>query len=199
MNETFEEILATNFNYIKTVAASLGFEGNEDLIQVGRIALWNCYNNFNPEFGTTLMQYAGHNIRNQMKTYLTNNLRTIRIPQNQLRNELSKGVEEREFNYYMLSTDKAINDDSNITLGDTLTDKAVLSIDEDEKKIIYNAISKLKPKYREIIQMRYGINQPMDKENTLSEIGNFYGESKENIRLTLLRAERKLKELLQAA
>ena len=202
MKETFEKILAANINYIKKVADSLGYTDDEDLIQIGRISLYQSYHNYNPELSDNFMKYAGMNVRCAMMHYLSYNSRTIRIPYSQLQTELKLEKQARNYNFKMLSTDKTVYKDSDKTLGDTLVDVEddEAGVDEDQKEALYDAIKQLKPKHRKLIEMRYGINQPLEKEHTLVEIGALYGDSKENIRQTMLRAEKQLKEiLLQAA
>ena len=203
--QTYEQILGDNIKYIYAVANSLGFNNDDliwdDLIQIGRIELYRSWQVWNPTLNSgTFMKFAGYNIRHQMKTHLSNNLRTIRIPYSILQQELKKEYSERDYHYKMASTDRKINEkgSSITTIGDTLIDIIeVEEVDSDDKEILYKAISMLKPKYRRIIEMYYGINQINEEGHSLTAIGKRYGETKENIRTTKVRAEKELKKIIE--
>ena len=62
---------------------------------------------------------------------------------------------------------------------------------ESLKDDIQNVISTLKEREREVVKMRYGLDE--SERFTLEEIGNLYGVTKECIRQTELRALKKMK------
>ena len=59
---------------------------------------------------------------------------------------------------------------------------------------VRNLLSVLSPKERRIIRLRFGIEE--SKQNSLSEIGNMFGLSKERVRQLESRALYKLKQCL---
>jgi len=88
------------------------------------------------------------------------------------------------------------NDGKEINVADFLADeKNIISANieyESLKNDIDNVISTLKDREREVVKMRFGLD---DCERfTLEEIGNLYGVTKECIRQTELRALKKMKE-----
>ncbi len=88
------------------------------------------------------------------------------------------------------------NDGKEINVADILADEnTIISANieyEGLKNDINNIISNLKEREREVVKMRYGLD---DCERcTLEEIGNLYGVTKECIRQTELRALKKMKE-----
>ena len=88
------------------------------------------------------------------------------------------------------------NDGKEINVADFLADeKTVISANieyESLKNDIDNVISTLKDREREVVKMRFGLDDC--EKYTLEEIGNLYGVTKECIRQTELRALKKMKE-----
>ena len=88
------------------------------------------------------------------------------------------------------------NDGKEINVADFLADEnSVISANieyESLKNDINNVISNLKDREREVVKMRYGLED--DNRYTLEEIGNLYGVTKECIRQTEMRALKKMKE-----
>lgn len=88
------------------------------------------------------------------------------------------------------------NDGKELNVADILADEKTLISENIEyqglKDDINNVISTLKDREREVVKMRYGLDD--SEKYTLEEIGNLYGVTKECIRQTELRALRKMKE-----
>lgn len=88
------------------------------------------------------------------------------------------------------------NDGKELNVADILADEnSLISANieyEALKNDINNVISTLKDREREVVKMRYGLED--SDRYTLEEIGNLYGVTKECIRQTEIRALRKLKE-----
>jgi RNA polymerase primary sigma factor len=87
------------------------------------------------------------------------------------------------------------NDGKELNIADILADENSLTGENVEYQSlvndINNVISTLKDREREVVRMRYGLND--SDKYTLEEIGNIYGVTKECIRQTELRALRKMK------
>ena len=87
------------------------------------------------------------------------------------------------------------NDGKELNVADILADeKAQISENveyQSLKKDIDNVISTLKERERDVVRMRFGLDD--SEKYTLEEIGNLYGVTKECIRQTEMRALKKLK------
>ena len=87
------------------------------------------------------------------------------------------------------------NDGKELNVADILADPKTLISENVEyqslKNDINNVISTLKEREREVVRMRYGLDDT--EKYTLEEIGNIYGVTKECIRQTELRALKKMK------
>ncbi len=87
------------------------------------------------------------------------------------------------------------NDGKELNIADILADPKTLISENIEyqslKNDINNVISTLKDREREVVKMRYGLDD--SEKYTLEEIGNLYGVTKECIRQTELRALKKIK------
>ena len=87
------------------------------------------------------------------------------------------------------------NDGKELNVADILADEKSLISENVEyqalKNDINNVISTLKDREKEVVKMRYGLDDT--NRYTLEEIGNIYGVTKECIRQTELRALKKMK------
>ena len=87
------------------------------------------------------------------------------------------------------------NDGKELNVADILADEKALISENVEyqslKNDINNVISTLKEREREVVRMRFGLDD--SDKYTLEEIGNIYGVTKECIRQTEMRALKKLK------
>ena len=178
--KTYEEMLKENIGYIHTVAISLGHKNNEDLIQIGRIALRECYRKFDPTIGVTLMQYAGLNIRNKMINHLQRQNQLIHIPT----------PKQSSIKFTIISTQETTLDD---ILPDTIEDEPIA---EDEKKLLYTAINQLKQNQQTIIKQYYGIHQPNEEGATLKAIAATRNTNDTNIYGIKERALKQLKTFI---
>ncbi len=81
-NKDFDSLLRTNQRYINTIAYSFGINDAEvinDLIQVGRIGLFNAYQKFDITKSPVFISYASWYIRKEMIQFLNDNTNTIKI------------------------------------------------------------------------------------------------------------------------
>lgn len=138
--------------------------GMEDLISIGTIGLMKAANTFRADKNIKLATYASRCIENEILMYIrkSGNIRT----------ELS--IDEP------LSTDY---DGNELLLSDVLgtdEDSATRGIEEDEeRKIIYDAIATLSPREREIIELRFGLSG--GKEMTQKDVADVLGISQSYI------------------
>ena len=138
--------------------------GMDDLISIGTIGLMKAANTFRTDKNIKLATYASRCIENEILMYIrkSGNLRT----------ELS--IDEP------LSTDY---DGNELLLSDILgtdEDSAGKRLEEDEeRKIIYDALATLSPREREIIELRFGLSG--GKEMTQKDVADVLGISQSYI------------------
>ncbi len=155
----------------------------EDLISIGTIGLIKGVNTFNPDKKIKLATYASRCIENEILMYLRRNSRT--------RMEVS--------------LDEPLNVDWD---GNELLLSDILGADEDaidselenavELQVLRTALTRLDAREAEIIELRYGINQPNHKEMTQKEVADRLGISQSYIsRLEKKIMQRLKKEILR--
>ena len=140
--------------------------GMEDLISIGTIGLIKAINTFNPEKKIKLATYASRCIENEILMYLRRNSRT--------RMEVS--------------IDEPLNvdwDGNELLLSDILgTEEDVIykdMEDEVEKDLLKNAVSRLSPRERKIVELRYGLKRQDGEEMTQKEVADLMGISQSYI------------------
>ena len=140
--------------------------GVEDLISIGTIGLIKAINTFNPEKNIKLATYASRCIGNEILMYLRRN--------NKTRMEVS--------------IDEPLNvdwDGNELLLSDILgTDEDVIYRDiedETEKSLLKYAISRLSPRERKIVELRYGLKDVDGNEMTQKEVADLLGISQSYI------------------
>lgn len=157
--------------------------GVEDLISIGTIGLIKAINTFNPLKNIKLATYASRCIENEILMYLRRN--------NKVR--------------YEVSIDEPLNvdwDGNELLLSDILgTEENVISKDLEEevdKRLLRMALDKLNEREREIIELRFGINQNDGRERTQKEVADMMGISQSYIsRLEKKIMKRLKKEILK--
>lgn len=153
----------------------------EDLISIGTIGLIKAINTFNPEKNIKLATYASRCIENEILMYLRKN-------QNQ-RSEVS--------------IDEPLNvdwDGNELLLSDILgTENDVIYRnieDEVDRMLLSAAMDKLTPREKQIMIMRFGLNN--QKEKTQKEVADMLGISQSYIsRLEKRIIKRLKKEILR--
>ena len=138
--------------------------GMDDLISIGTIGLMKAANTFRTDKNIKLATYASRCIENEILMYIRKS--------GNLRAELS--IDEP------LSTDY---DGNELLLSDILgtdEDSAGKRLEEDEeRKIIYDALATLSPREREIIELRFGLSG--GKEMTQKDVADVLGISQSYI------------------
>jgi RNA polymerase sporulation-specific sigma factor len=152
----------------------------DDLISIGTIGLMKAANTFRTDKNIKLATYASRCIENEILMYIrkSGNMRT----------ELS--IDEP------LSTDY---DGNELLLSDILgtdEDSAGKRLEEDEeRKVIYDALAKLSPREKEIIELRFGLTG--GKEMTQKDVADVLGISQSYISRLEKRILAQLKEDIQ--
>lgn len=140
--------------------------GVEDLISIGTIGLIKAINTFNPEKNIKLATYASRCIENEILMYLRRNNKT----------KLEVSIDEP------LNVDW---DGNELLLSDILgTDEDVIYKDlenEIEKNLLNCAISRLSPRERKIVELRFGLTDEDGNEMTQKEVADLLGISQSYI------------------
>ncbi|MGN0159158.1 MAG: RNA polymerase sporulation sigma factor SigE [Brotaphodocola sp.] len=140
--------------------------GVEDLISIGTIGLIKAINTFNPEKNIKLATYASRCIENEILMYLRKNTKT----------RLEVSIDEP------LNVDW---DGNELLLSDILgTDEDIIYRDienETEKDLLKLAISRLNPRERKIVELRYGLKDEDGEEMTQKEVADLLGISQSYI------------------
>lgn len=136
----------------------------EDLVSIGTIGLIKAVNTFDPHKNIKLATYASRCIENEILMYLRRNLKT-RIE---------------------VSLDEPLNidwDGNELLLSDVLGTEADMiykKIEEEvEKKLLWQAMLKLSPREKKIIQLRFGLED--GNEKTQKEVADILGISQSYI------------------
>ena len=153
--------------------------GVEDLISSGTIGLNKAINTFNSGKNIKLATYASRCIENEILMYLRRN--------NKTRMEVS--------------IDEPLNvdwDGNELLLSDILgTDEDVIYRDienEMERKLLDKAIQKLSDRERTIVELRFGLKNPMGQEMTQKEVADLLGISQSYISRLEKKIIRRLKK-----
>lgn len=140
--------------------------GVEDLISIGTIGLIKAINTFNPGKNIKLATYASRCIENEILMYLRRNNKT----------KLEVSIDEP------LNVDW---DGNELLLSDILgTDEDIIYKDlesEIEKSLLNTAISRLNPRERKIVELRFGLTDRDGNEMTQKEVADFLGISQSYI------------------
>jgi RNA polymerase sporulation-specific sigma factor len=140
--------------------------GVEDLISIGTIGLIKAINTFKPDKNIKLATYASRCIENEILMYLRRNNKT----------RLEVSIDEP------LNVDW---DGNELLLSDILgTDEDVIYHDiedEIEKNLLNSAISRLNPRERRIVELRYGLTNEDGEEMTQKEVADLLGISQSYI------------------
>lgn len=190
---SIEDLLKQYKRYIIKVASTLTQDNyiKEELIQIGEIGVWKAYINFNKNEGS-LHNYLISYIRGNMLNYLTDSIRTVKIPAN-IVHHINRT--EGESFTKILSLDKTIGDEDSSTLSEMVEDHVEDNSLDDTQELIRTLLrqylSQLKPQWQKILSMRYNENMK------LIEIGIKLNITSEAVRVQHDNAIKKLQELFQ--
>ena len=186
--ESVEELIKKYDRYIIVLATKFNINDlKEDLIQEGKIAIFNSYSNYDETKGT-LHSYLVTSIRNAMITYVNTYGSTIKRP---------KQLVKEHININFISTSTPLGNDTDTTVGDTITViEEDISIDDNQHyqyKAILMHFNELKPTQRYIVSNYLGLDAYSDKK-TFDEIAKELNTSKQNIQQKYQVAIAKLKK-----
>ncbi|MCI8454251.1 MAG: RNA polymerase sporulation sigma factor SigE [Lachnospiraceae bacterium] len=140
--------------------------GVEDLISIGTIGLIKAINTFNPGKNIKLATYASRCIENEILMYLRRTNKT----------KLEVSIDEP------LNVDW---DGNELLLSDVLgTDEDVIykGLEEEiEKDLLKNAIDRLNPREKRIVELRFGLKNAEGTEMTQKEVADLMGISQSYI------------------
>ena len=138
----------------------------DDLIGIGTVGLIKGIDSFSPDKNIKLATYASRCIENEILMYLRRNNKT----------KLEVSIDEP------LNVDW---DGNELLLSDILgTDEDVIYHgieDEIEKNLLNTAISRLAPRERKIVELRYGLTSADGEEMTQKEVADLMGISQSYI------------------
>jgi len=179
--ETFEQYRKELNNFIKLKAFNYA-NGDEyfieELTQIADIAIYNGLNSYKKDSKASVKSYLMLNIEWEMKDYLTNNIKQIRLPANLA---VKKDIDFRQ----PISSDIIVDEDDGTTLVQKIPDEVTQEIDYSHLSKTINTLTK---KEQEIIRLRFIQNM------TLQEIGDELDLTKEAIRVNLNKILKKLKD-----
>lgn len=197
MEKQYNQLLKQWSRYIEKIANSWSNGDDEltkDLEQEGRIALLTL--DYQPNKGDE-ETYVKMMIRMAMKKYLTNNLRTVRIP-----SHIQHSSEWKDDTQIMsrVSLDAKVFEDSDTTVADLIVINEEDTTPTDEeltfKERYKKAINELKPQWQYILLNYYGYNEN-ESPMTLEELGIEIGISKQAVSLQLAKAKEKIREIMK--
>lgn len=166
--EAKSELIEHNLRLVVYIAKKFDNTGVgvEDLISIGTIGLIKAINTFKPDKNIKLATYASRCIENEILMYLRRNNKT----------KLEVSIDEP------LNVDW---DGNELLLSDILgTDEDVIYHgieDEIEKNLLNTAISRLAPRERKIVELRYGLTNEDGEEMTQKEVADLMGISQSYI------------------
>ncbi len=153
--------------------------GVEDLISIGTIGLIKAIHSYNPDKSIKLATYASRCIENEILMYLRRNSKT-----------------KAE-----VSIDEPLNvdwDGNELLLSDILgTDEDVIYKDienQAERLMLGKAMEKLSDRERLIVNLRYGLTSPDEREMTQKEVADYLGISQSYISRLEKKSIRRLKK-----
>ncbi len=177
-----EPLITHNLRLVVYIAKKFESPGAnvEDLISIGTIGLIKAVNTFCPERNIKLATYASRCIENEILMYLRKT--------SPLKNEVS--------------IDDPLNvdwDGNELLLSDILgseQDTVNLDLEEEvERDLLRGAVSRLAPREREIMQLRFGLN--CSREHTQKEVADTLGISQSYISRLEKRIIERLKKDLE--
>lgn len=180
--EAREPLITHNLRLVVYIAKKFESSnaGMEDLISIRTIGLIKAVNTFRPEKNIKLATYASRCIENEILMFLRKN--------SQLRNEIS--------------IDDPLNvdwDGNELLLSDILRsdqDSVDHNIEQEaEKNVLLKAVSRLAPRERQIMELRFGLGNR--KEHTQKEVADSLGISQSYISRLEKRIIQRLKKDLE--
>lgn len=180
---TFEETLKAYDRYLMRCASSFNQDKYfDDFIQCGSIGLHDSYLKYDESMGP-FHPFALTYIRGAMMRFISEQGRTIRIPNNML-------WSDEDLRYLSTISLQTPIDEQGSTLEDLIpADEETISFDTSIVKSLLRCLDK---DDLELISLKYNLADD-GEQMTNEEIAKIYGCSRENIRQKLVRVMRKLR------
>lgn len=200
INKDFDGVIKLINKFIVSYVKRYTFSQNElynDLYQESLIGVYEAMNNYQLEKGNFL-SFCQIHMKKNISKYLLENHKIIRIPANILYSPAYADVREEILALTKaISIETPIDEEGNITLGDTLTTEYGSEAIEYEnirinKQKVAKLLDKLTPTQKTIYEHYYGLNGK--EEKTIYEIGDLLGTSYQNISYHLINVNKKLKK-----
>ena len=176
-----EEGIAANEGLVRSVVARMtgerGLEPDEDMLQMGRIALWNALRRFNPRRGMKLSSYAVPCIRNCVLDELRRRGRYRGLFVRSLQDPLGEGEEGTW---------------EDVVADERAADPAGNSGEEERTERILRRVANLPKRDREVVELRYGLRG--GRRLSQREIAEAQGVSDQRICAIHRRAIERLRE-----
>ena len=176
-----EEGIAANEGLVRSIVARItgerGAELDEDMLQMGRIALWNALRRFNPRRGMQLSTYAVPCIRNCVLDELKRRGRYRGLFVRSLQDPLRKGEE--------VTWEDVVADER-------AADPAGDSGEEERTESVLRRVASLPERDREVVELRYGLRG--GQRLSQREIAEAQGVSDQRICAIHRRAIERLRE-----
>lgn len=141
-----EEGIAANEGLVRSVVARItgerGLELDEDMLQMGRIALWNALRRFDPRRGMKLSTYAVPCIRNCVLDELRRRARYRGVFVRSLQDPLGEGEEGTW---------------EDVVADERAADPAGGSGEEERTESVLRRVASLPKRDREVVELRYGL------------------------------------------
>ena len=211
----YDELVERNLPLVRRLCRRFwGTSLFDDAVQQGDMGLMKAAEKFDPDRGVRFSSYAAVWIRQYIQRYRGND-RTIRVPNylwhvEAYRNKPhhpgrdDEGAEKRErriaaaelASMCPVSLSRPINNDED-TVADGIPDPEDDDDGGEDRELIGRLMSVLEPRAREIIAARFGIGR--DRDETLQEIGDRLGITRERVRQLERDALEAMRRELQAA
>lgn len=222
-----QRMIEANLRLVISIARKYTAQGLEfeDLVQEGNLGLIQAVERFDYQLGYQFSTYAIHWIRHGILSALSNYSRLIRLPvsvghqerqlkriqaeqafqHRVLRQALlripQKPQKFRLLNSRILSLETPVNEDTELRLGDCLTDPQTLNpyeaaAEASIKALLNTALEHLSPRAAEILRLRFGLDREVQ---TLAVIAAQLKLSSERVRQIEAQALRKLGPYLTGA
>ena len=209
-----ERLIRSNLRLAVHIARRHDYTGTAmgDLIQEANIGLIKAVDRFDPARGFRFSTYAYWWITEEVRRSRKRGYRVVRTPDHiideirqlqavtmRLHHRLARPPRQRELAQEMeeLSTELTLGEDTDTSLGDTLSDDradpASLVQEDDHKRTLESLMGHLSHREQEVLARRFGLG--MNSGHTLQVISEDLGISRERVRQIEKTAIRKLKQL----
>jgi RNA polymerase primary sigma factor len=211
-----DELINEHLPLVRAIAKKVIHHSNlppEDLIQEGTVGLMVAAEKFDHERGCKFATYAGWWIKQAMFKAISEQSHCMKIPvyvqetlskYSKIKQEMEQRGESstdvtKKIDECLKAYPKTIslnNDECNMAeiIADENADFIQVIELENLKTDIHSVVETLKERERNVIRMRFGLDEC--ETQTLEQIGNLYGVTKECIRQTEMRALNKLRTSL---